>query len=391
MSKLKKGGFQKLTLIHNLQTFYQHAVDIFGLLFLYQLLQNDILATCVVFAVGHLIQVILTPFAMQFIGKQGTRTGFILAIILHITALIPIIMYAYHPVLGLYILWYIVIKIAHVCYYPTRIYLTSELTSHKHRGVQMSYMHVSSLLTAVATPLIAGWIMHQWGFEALILVASVVMTVISIPTLLMPNYTFTYHFHSKQWNTPSTILLWKLNLITALDAKAGRTLWVIFIFTLVAGSYKTLGIVLAIATGFAVVLMIGMGRLLDKTDRLEILSKLHFLSAITHIAKAIPGIPILLNDTFDRLARGLEIEASSAENYDLISDEIKHKDEDEKVVIREITVNVANATVLLGAGISATLLGLQTTFILLAIIMIALNRKLLGGVHFRHMHLHHHV
>ncbi len=150
---------------------------------------------------------------------------------------------------------------------PYNVDLT-KFTSKRNRGRQLGLIEVAFGITSILTPLIAGFIIEDFGFKALFFLAFLAFGLSFVPLIFTPRTK-----EKLSWSRKKIIkkILDKENrqafLIFFADGAetvAGFLIWPIFIFLILGDDYLKIGSVLTMVVSVTVVMQLLAGKFIDK-------------------------------------------------------------------------------------------------------------------------------
>ena len=368
----RKKNFVSITLVENFFQFFSPINDIFGVAFFYTQWNNIFLAL-LPWIITHYTYSLLVPRFTKYVGKIGIRQSLQIAIITIALSAIPAYLYSINPTTILLITWWIVTNLFRFTYHPARVYLLGRCTTHKHRGSQIGFRRISFVLTKVVSPITAGLIIHQYGFPLMLVAYSLVMLLALIPTSYLPNMYFKVDYNFSYWMKKYRFQrLTYYNLIASLGTYSNH-LWMLFIFLALSGSYQTLGGLVTTTTMITMLLVYFFGYFLDKHSRKKSLRSMFYLSSLALFTRSIPFIPFSISDTFSRLTRFLKQEVQDVFVYDTLNDYVKPHLRDEAVIFEEFSIDFTIASVFLILALTASVVGIPATFVVISIVIFLLN------------------
>ncbi|MFH1610708.1 MAG: hypothetical protein ABIA91_02345 [Patescibacteria group bacterium] len=244
---------------------------------------------------------------------------------------------------------------------PYHIDFTLFVDKH-HRGRQLSYLAILVSLVGIVLPVLSAFVITRFGFQALFLIAIIILVISIFPLLFVPKvrekYSFKYFQTFKEFFDGQHI---KTNLAYIADGfqgNIGALIWPIFIFMILKGEYMQVGLISAAVVLISCVLRFIVGEATDKFDKQKLMKTGSILFSIGWLFKAIieSGLHIFVVGIFHDFSAILMRTPFNALVYEIAADEGHYVDE--FTIMREIALNMGRilmkitALVLLFAGIS---------------------------------------
>ena len=228
------------------------------------------------------------------------------------------------------------------------LFVTSSTT--ERRGSAFGGLAITSALASIAGPALGGQIITHYGYPVLFAVVLPLILVSALPYFLVKD---SGHKFSDGYGSIFKRLLrpqgWKAGLAFAAngseDESNGRV-WPLFLFIL-AISYSSLGFIVSVGTAVSIATTYIMSRLVDKGDRLKLLSLGSAATCSAWLVRA--GVravlPAFVSNILYGAFRTIYYVPSMAIFYDRVS---AAKNPYDAIVFREVMINMGRA-VFLGA------------------------------------------
>lgn len=370
----KHAPFYLTVILENIYTFYNTALDIFGIIFFYHFFGQKILPAFLVIAANYFLHGLLAAPVMQLIGKVGSRNSLFVSTGLLSLSSIPLCLFVTNPQ-PLYVLaWYLAVILGQTFYYSTKVFLLSRYSTYQNRGRQFAFKTITLMVTATFSPLLSGLVIANTNFPVLIILANFILLFSVVPALKLPDSHFSVDlrlaFHHIKNNART---LTGINAVALLSDSGVNQLWIIFLFLNLRSSYQHLGWLITLTTASTFILTYFIGRYLDTGVRFRALRFFYIITAISDASKSLPWIPLSLRDGLGRLIKSLRGQTSEVVNYDLMSQGVPPQYRDEMIVVRETGVNLTEAFSIALTGCLAKFLGFQNTFLALAMVIFILT------------------
>jgi MFS family permease len=175
------------------------------------------------------------------------------------------------------------------------------------RGREVGVLFSVIELAAIIGPILGGFISYQFDFLILFTTAAVLMIASVAPLFLSPEIYTRHRFHfSNFW---SIVKQYPYNFFGywgyAEDLML-MSLWPIFLFTLVRGVFS-IGAIVTFASIIAVVVMLYLGKLIDKKRQLPVLPIAAIFYGLTWLFRSFIGgmTSVISFDVLTRLGKGI--------------------------------------------------------------------------------------
>ncbi|MCA9385986.1 hypothetical protein KC717_05050 [Candidatus Dojkabacteria bacterium] len=370
---MKNKDFALTTLVENFQALYSLSVHTFGIIFFYQLFGNNAFLAFLPIILRYFFLAVLIPYSSWIAGKIGTSKSLLLAVFLYIFSSLPLLLFQYVPNNFLVLSWLLLFILGDLFYNPARIYLYGQNSTHNNRGTTFAFKHITLTITKILTPLVSGYIIETFGFSRMIVLSALVASLSIVPIMMLHNLKFNVMLQNHSWFTnPSVKKLTLVNSIGRFGDHAGQTIWVLYLYFLFGQSTSNVGTLFTFTTAISIAFLYVFGLFLNKHNRIKSFKGTSLLYALTNILRALPISPIIL-DTCNKVVNQFRGEVAEVINYDFMNDNVKNKDKDEMMVIREIGLNLNIVISYLVGGLLLYFLDFQLTFISLGVIMAALS------------------
>ena len=266
----KKIGFSKgLISLYSGKLLMDFGMKIFSLflpIFLYQQFKdiNIVIAYFVVTSLGYFL---LGAWGARLINHIGIKASLIIATLWRIPYFWAFYNFTDNP-------WaYLVLAAVSVSMVRTFFWLpfhteSALLTDKKHRGKQMGILFSAASLLSIAAPAVGGFVIANWSFGSLVIMAVIFVVSSIIPFFFLPRTkeeyswsyieTFKYFFHP--YNQRMEIAYMSKGLVDVVQA----VFWPIFIFSILDEKFQAVGLITAGVLLVGLILRLFIGGLLDK-------------------------------------------------------------------------------------------------------------------------------
>ena len=254
----------------------------------------------------------------------------------------------------------------------------SKFSDKKILGKEISFLETVKDLIGVIIPIIAGFLIVNFGFDVLFIIAIIIYLISGIPYLMIPRtnekFTWGYFYTWKKYFSKETI---KDNLAFAANGGediVGLVVWPIFIFEILQGDYLKVGFIATLIVGVTVILQLFIGKYLNNKKRNEYILKLgSVFYAIGWIFKIfiLSAFHIFIVDVYHNIMSIFTKIPFDTLTYEIAADQGHYIDE--FTVLKEMAINFGRAIMLGLIIIVSFYLSIQWTFVLAAIAVILFN------------------
>jgi MFS family permease len=250
-------------------------------------------------------------------------------------------------------------------------------TSKKDRGKQVSLMAVTQVILGALMPLVAGWLLMEFDYSFLFVIAVIVYLIALIPFSALPKidekFSWTY---KKTWQEFTSKARRKLIIAYSADgAESGVRIiiWPIFIWEILNGNYLQVGIISSLVVVITVIAQFIVGKYTDKVNRKKMLKYGTILYAIGWVIKMFiaSAFQIFITSTYHNIANIFSRTSFDAINYENAADQGHYVDE--YTVLREMAIQVGRITMSIIVIFLVSYLSIQMTFIFAALAVLAMN------------------
>ncbi len=253
----------------------------------------------------------------------------------------------------------------------------AQFTEKHNRGRVIAFLTSISSFVAVFIPIVSGWIISNYGFEVLFLIALILIAVSILPlfTVRATFEKFSFSFR-KTWSSLVNRKYRRMvgsYFATGVENNVGAIIWPIFIFQIMEGDFLKVGVVSSLIVLGTIVLRLIVGNFTDQTNKRKLLrwgSGLYALGWFLKIFVA-TGFQIFIISIYHNFAAIVMRTPFNALIYEQAADSGHYVDE--FTVIREMALNLGRAACAVGLLILVAVLGIHWTFILAAIASLFVN------------------
>ncbi|MFQ5492707.1 MAG: MFS transporter [Candidatus Dojkabacteria bacterium] len=343
--------------------------ELFGILNLYSIFDENLLYAVGPYIVIHFSYATLLPVFARYVGKMGIRTSMILGSILFLASLSPLIFVTEEIQFPIFI-WITLNIAARLVYYlPVHYYFTT-MTSSRHRGEEIGIFNAIMLVSVMLIPLIGGNISENYSIAGLAVTSLFILGLSILPLFKLENEKFFYSGRLKRIESVRAVR--KMVKLVIVDTIQGQfwVFWVIYVFIVLRGSFVGFGELFTIVGIINAVISVFLGKFLDRHNRKQFLNYDAIFVFVVWILRAIASstLGILIAETAFKINLNLKNSAFGVLTYDFLSQSNHEVQIDEKIVIREISINYTISLALFAGFIIVTVGGFQLGFVVAGIV-----------------------
>jgi hypothetical protein len=339
-------------------------INTFGIAFLYNKYNDSFYHSVGLLVVIRLLYIIILPYGTKLIGKIGTKTALMVSLILLILSNFSLYFVDSNPYVVF--IWIVLNSLSYTFFFLPIALFTSKYTKSETRGLQMGKIYSAVIFASAFAPFISGEILHEYSIQGFVimLIALIIISFIFISKL--NNIYFDYNGGLRQFRFNSSLLRGSWIEACHYSTRNLSVFWTLYIFIFYDENYQKFGLLLTAITLFSALINIFVGKYINQHNRKDIIKTQIIFSPFSWIFRllAINPLSIFFADAFHSLNGYIRESAVETTAYDLINRD-KHKEIlDEKIVLREIIINLAIIVTLTLGIILASYFGIKSSFIL---------------------------
>ena len=266
-----KRQVKELFVFTTLINFALALVMIFEPIYLYKIgySLNEIM---IFYFIVYVFYFIFAPLGGKFAHYFGYEQSMFVGSIFFIIFYVSLFFIAQYPIL--FYLTPIIFALQKMFYWPAYHANFARFSDQKEEGREISTLTAAVSLVFIAGPVLAGFIVSQWGYGALFTVASIIFLAANIPTLMtrenlsLPSFSYkkAYRDLFNRENRKSFF-----GYIGFGEELIVMIIWPIFISVVIADIFD-LGLVVTLATLITTLVIVYVGKLTDAINKRKILS-----------------------------------------------------------------------------------------------------------------------
>lgn len=254
----------------------------------------------------------------------------------------------------------------------------TKFTDKKNRVKQLSLLEVSTITLKAIMPVVAGWVLFNYSYDVLFLIAIFIFFISLIPLITLPKtserYSWTYfqtwkEFFSKRRR--KTVFAFAGD---GAENVVSSIIWPIFIWQILEGNYFYVGLISSFIVVVSIILQLVVGKFADlgknKHKVLRIGIAFYAIGWVVKIFIA-TAFHIFVTSTYHNLTRVFTRAPFDALNYEKAADQGHFVDE--YTVIHEMALMAGRVLVIVIMLILIPFIGIKWMFILGAISALLMN------------------
>ncbi|OHA84026.1 MAG: hypothetical protein A2937_02430 [Candidatus Yonathbacteria bacterium RIFCSPLOWO2_01_FULL_47_33b] len=376
--KEKRRGFLGLYLGRVITTISTALLGIFLPIFLYELFERNIHAVLAYYFIAGLVYMLLVAKGAQFLNKFGFRKALVVGTIAAAAVNVGYYFLTKENVLFIMPLIIFLLVVFRMLFWIPYHVDFALFTRKGNRGRQIGFLLATLTLLGVAGPMIAGYIITNYGISILFTISIIVFLLGVIPFSFIPrtNEKFSWDY-ARSWREVfekknRAVVLG--NIALGAEETIGVIVWPIFIFLLLDGDYFKVGALSSFIAGATVLMQFSLGHYLDRIGNkkhvLRIGSILYALGWIVKIF-VVTAFQVFIAGLYHKFAKIFTDTSFDAIFYELAADQGHYIDE--FTVLSEIAVQIGRVVSIVAVGVMALYMSIEWTFVIGALAALSLN------------------
>ena len=369
-------GFIALFCGRMLQFAANGLLGLFLPIYLLQQMENQTELVFYYYLIGYLLYFLLLPIGARMLNKIGLRRSIRASVFFEILFYVSLLQLSQNPVLfiPLSILFLTIDRLLFWIPFHTDF---AKFTEKNDRGKEVSLLWATRSLLRVVMPVMAGWLIVEYGFSVIFVIVIMLLFSINLPFLFLPRTKERFSWKVKE--TFQRFLdkknqgLVLANIANGMENAAGVVIWPIFIFGTLKGDYLQVGAVSSAIILVVILLQLLVGKYVDKLNKRHLLRWGSAFNALGWFIKifVFSAFQIFIAGTYHGLARIFKDTPFDSLNYELMAD--KGHLVDEYTVLKEMAISFGRALMLFVAVLFIVSPGIAWSFALAAIASVFIN------------------
>jgi len=319
---------------------------------------------------------ILLPLGVQYLNKIGLNNSLRISVVFWVFYYISL--YFIDNNIYLYLSYsLIILTILKILFWVPYHVDVAEFTDKMDRGKEISILWGTRTVFGVIMPLIAGFLLVEFSFNFVFILAIIIYSSALIPYIKLPKieeeYSWGYWQTFKKCFAPETRKVFFANMANGAEGGVGAIIWPIFIFQVLDGDFLKMGLISSLIVLVTIILQLSVGKYTDVFNKRKMLKFGSIFYATGWLAKifVLTAGQIFVVGAYHSLTKIFKDTPFDALNYEIIADHGHYIDE--YTVVKEIAVQVGKILILSFAIIVALNFGLNWTFALAALASLFIN------------------
>ena len=369
-------GFIALFCGRMLQFAANGLLGLFLPIYLLQQMENQTELVFYYYLIGYLLYFLLLPIGARMLNKIGLRRSIRASVFFEILFYVSLLQLSQNPVLfiPLSILFLTIDRLLFWIPFHTDF---AKFTEKNDRGKEVSLLWATRSLLRVVMPVMAGWLIVEYGFSVIFVIVIMLLFSVNLPFLFLPRTKERFSWKVKE--TFQRFLdkknqgLVLANIANGMENAAGVVIWPIFIFGTLKGDYLQVGAVSSAIILVVILLQLLVGKYVDKLNKRHLLRWGSAFNALGWFIKifVFSAFQIFIAGTYHGLARIFKDTPFDSLNYELMAD--KGHLVDEYTVLKEMAISFGRALMLFVAVLFIVSPGIAWSFALAAIASVFIN------------------
>ncbi|MFT5179729.1 MAG: hypothetical protein ACI9GH_000103 [Candidatus Paceibacteria bacterium] len=261
-------GFVALYSARSIMFVASGLLGLFLPVFIYQILGNSFEGMILFYGLASLLYILFLAFGVRLADKIGFSKSLKLSPYLLVIFFGIFYFMTENNVAILLPISLIVLSTWRIMYWTPYKTNLAKFTNQKNRGRQISAFYLTQTILSVLLPIIAGFMINEYGYGVLFLIAIILHLVSSLPYRWLPKVPEKYSWGYKEtWHKFFKLMKNKTVIsYVAIGAESfiGLYVWPIFLFLLLKGDFLKVGLVSTSVVFIAVILQLVSGKIIDK-------------------------------------------------------------------------------------------------------------------------------
>jgi len=351
-------------------------IGIFLPIFLLKVFNFNVELVFLYYLATHFCYVLFMPAGAKLINRIGLNSSLRFSVLLFALYFLCLYLTKYDVTTFIFIAL-LIIPLARTFFWMPYHTDLAIYTDRRDRGKSIGLLWATSTFLGVVMPVISGFLIGNFGYGLVFILAIVLYISSIIPFLTLPrtqeNYSWGYLETFKNCFKKKNRKLVLANMANGAENEVGVIVWPIFIWQLLQGNYFAVGAISSLIVLATIVVQLGVGKYTDIFDKRKILHWGSLFYAFGWLAKVfvLSSFQIFVVGAYHSFAQIFKDTPFDTLNYELIADQGHYVDE--YTVIKEIAVQSGKILMLIFALLVVANFGLNWTFALAALASLFIN------------------
>ncbi len=328
------------------------------------------------FLVGYLIYLFVLPLGAQLLNKVGLRRSLRISVFL-VAAFYLSLFFLEKNVVVFVPLSLFLLTIYRIFFWVPYHTDFAKFTNAHDRGREVSLIWATKSVLSVVMPVIAGFLIWQYGFNIVFIMAILIYMAAYIPFLALPRtrerYSWGYFQTIKKFFAKKNRKIILANIANGAENKVGFVIWPIFMFQVFEGNYLEVGAVSSFIILISIILQMFAGKYTDLMDKRKMLHWGSVFYALGWAAKifVLTAFQVFVVGAYHSLSKIFKNTPFDTLNYEIMADHGHYVDE--YTVLKEMAMSLGGVLVMIFAIVVSLNFGLNWTFALAALASVFVN------------------
>lgn len=356
--------FSYFTIANSIFILVFNLFNTFGIAFLYNRNDNSFYHSVGLLIIIRILYVLILPFGTKFVGRIGTKSALFVSLISLLFSNLSLL-YLNNGDIFLYI-WIFLSALSYTFFFLPIALFTSKYTQTGTRGLQMGKIYSAVIFATAFAPYITGEVLSRYSISGFVLLLATLITFSLFFTAKLGNIHFYYNGGLRNFRFNRSLIRGSWIEVCHYSTRNLSIFWTLYIFIFFDENYEKFGLLLTAITLFSAFMNVFVGKYLNQHNRRDIIKTQIIFTPFSWIFRilAINPVGIFFADAFHSLNSYIRESAVETTAFDLINRDDHKEILDEKIVIREIIINLGIIFTLSLGIIFASLFGIKASFIL---------------------------
>ncbi|HOZ56147.1 MAG: Major Facilitator Superfamily protein [Parcubacteria group bacterium ADurb.Bin316] len=351
-------------------------IGIFLPIYLFKVFGLDINLVIFFYLAAHLFYALFLPLGARWINQIGLNNSLRISVFLFALYYLCLYLVKY-DVFTFILIALIVLTLTRTLFWMPYHTDLAIYTDRRDRGKSIGLLWATSTFLGVVMPLIAGFLIGNYGYGLVFILAIAIHTSSIIPFLTLPptqeTYSWRYFETFKHIFDKKNRKLVLANMANGAENEIGVVIWPIFIWQLLQGNYFAVGAISSLIVLATISVQLGVGKYTDIFDKRKMIRWGSVLYASGWLAKVfvLSSFQIFVIGTYHSFTQIFKDTPFDTLNYELIADQGHYVDE--YTVIKELAVQIGKVLMLIFVLLLLVNFGLNWTFALAALASLFIN------------------
>lgn len=351
---------------------------LFGSIFLFQILGNDLFLYFLVAVLALFIRIPILPAIVPLLSRMGLRSSMFVGLFLQLSRTVLLGLIAFSPSLQNAFFVFLTLALGSLfnCFYWSPFHDEFTLTTKRgHRGSALSAIFVIQMIINTFVPVVSGYLANDLGYLSLFLFASFFVLTSFIPLLgvrnTKPHYSYSFlqtfqNLFRKKYRRVSLSLIGE-----GFESSVLFFVWPVFIYEVLSENLVDVGLFAGALIAFQVVIQLLVGRSVDHGNAKSVSVMSSFWDSASWVVRAffISPLGVFISTTAHSFTHTVFRTSIHAIFYDARADGGFYKNE--LTIVRELGLNIGRVLFLVLALPLSFLIPIQYFFLFAALGVLA--------------------